>query len=61
LIDHPERLGGELPGGGLSSDGLPGDAPPGLEALLNWNAPPAPVVIGPVRMRRVVAGRALSM
>jgi hypothetical protein len=61
LIDHPERLGGESPGGGLSGDGLSGDAPPGLEALLNWNAPPAPVVIGPVRMRRVVAGRALSM
>jgi hypothetical protein len=34
--------------------------PPGLEARLSWNASSAPLVIGPVRMRRVVAGRVLS-
>ena len=61
LLDGPQRIDDASPSGGQSGGGQSGDGPPGLEALLSWNAQPAPVVIGPVRMRRVVAGRALSM
>lgn len=51
MMGQPEKL----------HDSSSGESrPAGLEALLSWNASSAPLVIGPVRMRRVVAGRALS-
>jgi len=51
MMGQPERL----------HDSSSGESrPAGLEALLSWTASSAPLVIGPVRMRRVVAGRALS-
>jgi hypothetical protein len=55
------RLGGDFTSGDAASGGDRFGGPSAVEALLSWNAPAGPVVIGPVRMRRVVAGRAISM
>jgi hypothetical protein len=50
-VGQPEKLGETASGESRAS---------GIEALLSWSAPASPLVIGPVRMRRVVAGRVLS-